>query len=318
MERKINYTKGQIKFYSILFFALFVVVMLSSTGPKETNAFDINVTGNATVTLTIASKTMIDITPQVLDYTSQDPGTAVENYTYNSLNLSQIQIENIGSTNLTNVWFNTSQPTVRPFGTGVVTNYDAANFLAIKNSTMSNYAFVDRLEFNHSTDIVYLTLPTNYQRQGRLRVGPDEYFWATASGETENPCNGTGSGNDYIYIGQTAHTIDSTGDIDLSDEVGRYNIDVSGDSNWGLVENGLTVGGVPYSVAVSADCSQVRFYRWNADAPGASTSGLDEIYSSTPLYPGDSFAVDLRLYVPYGVPEGAVTNGTLIVLAEAQ
>ena len=180
---------------------------------------------------------------------------------------------------------------------------------------MADYAFVDRLEFNHSTDIVYLTLPTNYQRQGRLRVGPDEYFWATASDESENPCNGTGSA-DYLHIGTTAHTIDATGDIDLSDN--SFAIEVSGDSDWGLVVNGFTVGGVPYNAAVSADCSQVRFYRWNADAPGASTSTLDERYSTTTLYPGDSFAVDLRLYVPYGVPVGAVTNGTLTVMATAQ
>lgn len=315
MERKISYTKGQIKFYSILFFALFMIAVLSITGPQETTAYDVNVTGNATVTLTIASKTMIDITPQVLNYSSQDPGTAVENYTYDGLDLHQIQIENIGSTNLTNVWFNTSQPSSRPFGTGVVTNYDAANFLAIKNSTMSDYAFVDRLEFNHSTDLVYLTLPTDYQRQGRLHVGPDNFFWATASDESENPCNGSGSA-DYLYIGTTAHTIDATGDIDLSDN--DFDILESGDSNWGLVENGLTVGGVPYNAVVSADCSEVRFYRWNADAPGASASELDELYSTTPLYPGDSFAVDLRLYVPYGVPQGAVTNGTLTVMATAQ
>ena len=311
MERKISYTKGQIKFYSILFFALFVVVMLSSTGPRETIAFDVNVTGNATVTLTIASKTMIDITPQVLNYNTQDPGTMVVNYTYNSLNLSQIQIENIGSTNLTHVWFNTSQPTVRPFGTGVVTNYDAANFLAIKNSSMSEneYAFVDRLEFNHSTDIVYLTLPTNYKRQGRLRVGPNEYFWATASDGSY--CNGTGAGK--LHIGTTAHTIDETGDIDLSD--GSKSIVGSGDSSWGVVDK-FTIGSADYCAAVSADCSKVRFYRWNADAPGTSGCSLDEVYSSNKLTPGDSFAVDLRLYVPYGVPVGAVTNGTLTVMAD--
>ncbi|RLG15205.1 MAG: hypothetical protein DRN71_01990 [Candidatus Nanohalarchaeota archaeon] len=268
-------------------------------------------TGNATVTLTIASKTMIDITPQVLNYNTQDPGTMVVNYTYNSLNLSQIQIENIGSTNLTHVWFNTSQPTVRPFGTGVVTNYDAANFLAIKNSSMSEneYAFVDRLEFNHSTDIVYLTLPTNYKRQGRLRVGPNEYFWATASDGSY--CNGTGVGK--LHLGTTAHTIDETGDIDLSD--GSKSIVGSGDSSWGVVDK-FTIGSADYCAAVSADCSKVRFYRWNADAPGTSGCSLDEVYSSNKLTPGDSFAVDLRLYVPYGVPVGAVTNGTLTVMAD--
>ncbi len=311
MERKISYTKGQIKFYSILFFALFTIIALSITGPEETTAYDVNVTGNATVTLTIASKTMIDITPQVLNYSSQDPGTAVVNYTYAGLNLSQIQIENIGSTNLTHVWFNTSQPTVRPFGTGVVTNYDAANFLAIKNSTMSDteYAFVDRLEFNHSTDIVYLTLPPSYKRQGRLRVGPNEYFWATSS--TESYCNGTGTGN--LYISDTAHTIDETGDIDLSDD--PKSITGSGDSSWGVVDT-FAIGDASYCAAVSADCSKVRFYRWNADAPGTSGCSLDEVYSSNKLTPGDSFAVDLRLYVPYGVPAGAVTNGTLTVMAD--
>ncbi len=311
MERKINYTKGQIKFYSILFFTVFLITMLSSTGERADAAT--NETGNATVSLTIGSKTMIDITPSVLDYGTQDPGSAIENYTYNSQNLSQIQIENIGSTNLTDVWFNTTRPGSRPFGTGVVTNYDAANFLAIKNSTMgvSEFAFVDRLEFNHTKDIVYLTLPTNYKRQGRLHVGPNEYFWATAS--NGNYCNGSGSGK--LHIGTTAHTQDSTGDIDLSDG-GEHSILSSGDSSWGLVQE-FTVGSASYCAAVSADCSQVRFYRWNADAPGAGTCTLDERYQTTDLYPGASFAVDVKLYVPYGVPVGAVTNGTLTVIATA-
>ncbi len=310
MERKINYTKGQIKFYSILFFTVFAITMLSGTGERADAAT--NETGNATVTLTIGSKTMIDITPSVLDYGTHDPGSAIENYTYNSQNLSRIQIENIGSTNLTDVWFNTTRPGSRPFGTGVVTNYDAANFLAIKNSTMgvSEFAFVDRLEFNHSKDIVYLTLPDNYKRQGRLRIGSDEYFWATAS--NGNYCNGTDTAT--LDIGTTAHTIDATGDIVLNDNA--KTIHSSGDSNWGRVED-FTVGSVHYCAAVSADCSEVRFYRWNADAPGAGNCGLDNHYQSTELYPGDSFAVDVKLYVPYGVPVGAVGNGTLTVIATA-
>ncbi len=310
MKRKINYTKGQIKFYSILFFTVFAITMLSSTGERADAAT--NETGNATVSLTIGSKTMIDITPSVLDYGTQDPGSAIENYTYNSQNLSQIQIENIGSTNLTSVWFNTTRPTLRPFGTGVVTNYDAANFLAIKNSTMgvSEFAFVDRLEFNHTKDIVYLTLPTNYKRQGRLHVGPNEYFWATNS--TGNYCNGTDT--EILYIGTTPHTESATGDIVLTDNA--QSITSSGDIGWGLV-NDFTVGSAHYCAAVSADCSQVRFYRWNADAPGAGTCTLDERYQTTDLYPGDSFAVDVRLYVPYGVPVGAVSNGTLTVIATA-
>ncbi len=308
--------KGEIKFLGMIFlvFSIVAITVLLSGAEKANAAYNVNKTGNATITLTIAAKTMIDITPQTLNYTTQDPGTAVVNYTYNSQNLSQIQIENIGSTNLTNVWFNVSQPTERPFGTGDPTKYDAGNFLAIKNSSMSDYLFIDRLEYNHSTDIVYLTLPANYQRQGRLRIGPNEFFWATASSQSENACNGSAGSGDILHIATTAHTQDSTGDIDLSD--GGQNILESGDSNWGLVQ-AFDIDGVDYCAAVSADCSKVRFYRWNADAPGADTCTLDERYSSSTLTPGDSFAVDLRLYVPYGTAQGEVTNGTLTVLATA-
>ncbi len=304
--------KGEMKILAIMFLLFSVIIVLISAGQKEGTAYNVNETGNATVTLTIGSKTMIDITPQVLNYGTQDPGTMIENYTYNSQNLSQIQIENIGSTNLTNVWFNTTRPTSRPFGTGVVTNYDAANFLAIKNSTMaeSEFAFVDRLEFNHTEDIVYLTLPNDYKRQGRLHIGPEEYFWATAS--DGNYCNGTGTAT--MDIGTTAHTKDATGDIILNDNA--KTIHSSGDIGWGRVSD-FTVGSAHYCAAVSADCSQVRFYRWNADAPDADNCGLDNRYSTTTLYPGDSFAVDVRLYVPYGVPVGAVGNGTLTVIATA-
>lgn len=305
--------KGVVKISTMIIFAAFVVFIVLNTGQKASAAYTVNETGNATITLTIASKTMVDITPQVLNYTTQDPGTEVVNYTYNGQNLNRIQIENIGSTNLTNVWFNVSQPSVRPFGTGVVTNYDAANFLAVKNSTQSSYSFIDTMEYNHTTDIVYLSLPSNYQRQGRLHIGPNEYFWATASDQAQNPCNGS-AGSSSLFIGTTAHTKDETGDIVLTDN--GQAITTSGNSAWGLVQS-FTVGSVSYCAAVSADCSKVRFYRWNADAPGADTCTLDERYSTTTLYPGDSFAVDLRMYVPYGIPVGQVTNGTLTVLATA-
>lgn len=303
--------KGEIKYYTIMIFVVITVAVLLGSGEKATAAYTVNETGNATITLTVASKTMIDITPQVLDYATQDPGTEVVNYTYDGRNLTQIQIENIGSTNLTNVWFNTTQPSARPFGTGDSSNYDAANFIAIKNSTMTStqYAFVDRLEYNHSTDIAYLKLPADVKTQGRLRAGPKEYFWATTSDGSY--CNGTDT--ETLNLATIAHNETDTGDIDLTDNSLTIN-NIAGTIEWGLV-NEFTVGDTSYCAAVSADCSKVRFYRWNADAPGEGSCTLDLRYSTTTLYPGDSFGVDIRMYVPYGVAQGAVTTGTLTVLA---
>ena len=113
-------------------------------------------------------------------------------------------------------------------------------------------------------------------------------------------------------IGTVAHDPDTTGDIDLSDNQAAI---IQVDASNGVAN--VTVGGDTYCAQVASDCGSVRLYRFNADAPGAAGGScqFDGRYSTTTLTPGDSYAAGIRMYDPYGATVGAMSTGTLTVLA---
>ncbi len=296
------------------------------------NAYTADATDSSQVTVTVNNKTIIDVTPAGMDWGNADPGTVLTQYTdtEDGVTLSQIQIENMGSTDITYVWANVSQPSSNPFGTGNLQNYDSGNWLLLKPTdyTGANMSFVDRVEFNSSTDYIYLQKPDNWVSFGKIRDANHEYFWvinATTSTDPEPYCNGSTGTDADIVIGVEPHNTTNTGTIDLIDgNVKWANIGATGDSDWGLI-NGIEIGGTTYCVAVYYDCSKIRIFRWNADAPGASSCtafggsqvGLT-LNNGNTIYPGDSLIADVELHVPYGVPDGNVPTGTLTILASTE
>jgi len=300
--------------------AIALAVALAFVGSEKTaEAYNVNATSTAAVTVTISSKTIVDVTPQTMDFGTANPGSTVTQYTDGGVTLSQIQVENLGSTNLTYIWLNVTQPSSNPFGTGLTSNYDPANWLVVKNTSQTDYAFIDRVEFNATTDIIYLNLDANSRTKGwfgRIRDANHEYFWQING--TASYCNTTGN---TLVVGQTAHNETQTGTIDLvNGNVYISSIAASGDANWGITNT--TIEGVQYCVATSADCTKLRLYRWNPDAPGAAscpalTQAEMTINNGQTVYPGGSVIVDVQLHVPYGVPQGTMPQGTLTVVAEA-
>ncbi len=304
-------TKGLKTMTGVLFALTVAAVLITGAGNDAQAAYVVNDTESATVSVTISSIAMIDLTPASMDFGSANPGTNITTYTAMAITLDQFQVENVGSTNLTNVWFNVTQPTSSPFGTGSNDSYNAANYIALNGSAEApgTFKLIDMIEYPHPTDIVYLTLPANTEAQGRFHLGPKEYFWALNSSDAD--CSGNAAG-DSIMVGTVAHDPDTTGDIDLSDN--QATIDQVDASNG--VAN-VTVGGDTYCAQVASDCGSVRLYRFNADAPGAAGGAcqFDGRYSATILTPGDSYAAGIQLFVPYGAAVGAMTTGTLTVLA---
>ncbi len=292
-------------------------------------AYTVNATGDAQINVQINNKTIVDITPQAMDWGANDPGTIVKQYTEptNGLTLTQIQIENMGSTDITYIWANVTQPTTNPFGTGNLNNYDPGNWIQLKPSDNPNVnmSFVDRVEFNSSVDYIYLNKAPNWVSFGKIRDAYNEYFWninATVTTDPQAYCNGSIGTDADLVIGRTPHNTTWTGTIDLvNGDVAWNNIVSTGDPNWGIVD-GIKVGNNTYCVAVYWDCSYMRVYRWNADAPGAAsctafgTDGLT-LNGGTPIYPGGSLIADVELHIPYGVPDGTLPTGTLTVVASA-
>ncbi len=300
----------------------------------------INVTDNATILITLNTKTMIDISPNNMSFGVADPGTRIANYTNNELagtSKTGFQLENIGSTNITNLWLNVTQPTVRPFATGDSGKYDAANFIAAEINmspdggaiTQNTMSFVDRLEYNETRELVYLNLPANTKSYGRLRSGHNEYFWALSTVGTD--CNGSANAVTFT-IGTSPHNQTQTGTIDLASASvdtavlgGMYESGYN--ANWTYSTNGAGVISIDtpnsnYCVAAYIDCSKVRIFRWNADAPGAGTCGLSgDAYTynstNTDLLPGDSMAMNIEMRVPFGTALGDVKTGYLTVIAQS-
>jgi len=284
-------------------------------------ALDVNDTESTNVTVTVATKVMIDINPASFTWTGVDPGS-VGGPSQEANNYPAIQIENIGSRNITHIWFNNTWSNGREFATGTNASIDSGNFVVLAREGETDFWFAARKEWNESRSLVYLRDPSgnlppssNYY-YGRFHNTSYEYFWMTAK---TGYCNTTGH---TFLIGNTPHTETQTGTTDFS---GTYITSVTltnaggDDKDWGYAA--ITSGPLNgYCIAVYYTCDQVLFYKWNKDAPGGeSCSNAQYFWSASgtpgyPLVPGNSTVAEIRVFVPYGIHEGKLKIGQLTVI----
>ena len=289
----------------------------------------------ADIDVQISEKTAIDISPENLDFGNLAPGeTATEATGDNGVTYSALEVENAGSSNISQLYFNTSAPDTNPFGTGVASNYDVGNWIQIapQETEMpgipdaSNHVFVSRVDFNESNDLSYVNVPDNFN-YGRFRVGNEEYFWAVDASGTSGTAGGCATGTGTFRVGNTAHARDTTGTVDLSStggDVTGYEVsDVNG--NYGGVAS-VDVGSRTYDVLVNCegDSTKTVRTRYNPEPLGVDVSGLsgvaDYILDSTnggeAMFPGEHFTTNVSLNVPRGVAAtGGSETGTLTVVA---
>ena len=302
---------------------LLLLLVTSAFAAAPTN---ITATKSISITVEVRERTLVDIQPNSLSWTGSDavdPGsTGVD---------KGVQIENIGSTNISYIWFNTTYPTTRPFGSGNPALYNPGNFVIIKrNTTGSPYYFVNLVEYNETRPI-YLTLAGTCTTNGRFRMGGEEFFWCLDP-DVNGDCNSSAAN---FYIGKTAHNQSQTGTVDFSGSCDAGLTATGGNdcrtgtltgtaSNWGWgdVIVGQNQANNNYSIAVNQQCTTIHFYHWNKDEPGA-TSGTNIFaeYFVSPtqgiLAPGGYTIGNVRVKVPYGTPVGTMSNGVLTVMAMA-
>ncbi|MBN2095766.1 MAG: hypothetical protein JW727_07000 [Candidatus Aenigmarchaeota archaeon] len=281
-----------------------------------------NVSDTINITVQVGSKTIVVIDPDTLSWTGAqavDPGREGVS--------KEIQIENMGSTNITHLWANTTYETAPPFGTGVAANYNAGNFVALSktNGTSDYYYFVNRVEYNETHPDIYLTLPASWEGYGRFRDGGKEYFWAVVP--NTNCTDGT------FYIGKEPHNETQSGTVDISACDATLNDSSGGqacrsgtltpnaEGTWGYalqVYVGSNAEYHNYSVSVNADCNTTMFSHWNKDAPGGTAAGSHIDYlSSTTLYPGAAAIMYAKVKVAYGTAAGNIAQGQLTIIAES-
>lgn len=297
------------------------------------SAANITATDYILLYVNVSEKTMVDIQPSQLSWLGVEPGTQTDASQAWGTPKEAIQIENIGSTNISRIWLNTSYPSSSPFGTADPSAYDTGNFAVVRrNSSGESFFFVNRVEYNES-ELIYLQLPAGYAH-GRFRSANKEYFWAIDASD------GNCSDSDF-RIGKQPHnqtqlgTVDLTGVCDTLTGTGAQECRAgtltpttqspyTGNNQWGYAN--LFVGPNSnyenYTVAVYWNCSsyvKAMFYHWNMDAPGAQELGADSFhmyFSTTTLTPGANIIANVKLRVPYGTVAGNI-SGTMTVQAQA-
>lgn len=314
------------------------VAMVSPAASQDSVAT--NGTDNSTVQVSVAEKTAVDISPSSLSYTGVDPGSVKVN-TSGGEKFDSVEIENIGSTNISHVWFNASMPVDNPFGTGTPSEYDAGNFIQIqptgdKSSKSPGYfSFVNRKEFATSNIPEYIFRPDGTWEVGRFRVADQEYFWAVQQQSTDGTQCATGT--DTFRVGKAAHNQTATGSNDFrgsSSEYTSYSLsDGNTDATDVVASSAVNISGANYRVDVvcspgngeEVSVTRSHFNPELAEDELASTVGngaefvLNETASTTSaLQPGEHFNVDTRVSLPQGVAQGSVSDGFLRVLVNTQ
>ncbi len=317
-ETKISRRSKMIKKpFIALCLIFFGILFMNSVSAQLGGNLTVDDSESATIQINISSKVMVDITPASFSWSPVDPGGVGDNTT--ELNgYYAIQIENIGSQNITHVWFNASYPTSNPFGSGSNAYVNAGNFVVLsKNTSSDEFWFINIVEYNTTAELVYVkdpqgNMPPNANKYvyGRYHNSSNEYFWMI---DNNTVCNVSGT---TMYIGNVSHSKTQTGTTNFNSTTDVESFTLTNYEGWGYADitdgplNGLCV-------AVKSDCTQVFFSKWNADAPFHLCSNVNYAYdyneTGTPTYlvPGDSFAMKIKVYVPFGIYEGQAQAGTI-------
>lgn len=209
------------------------------------------------ISVSVSDETAVDIDPDELTYQDLTPG---DTQLLTEDNIDGLQIENVGSTNITQVFASTQEPSTTPFATGDPSNYISSNFLQVwvneteegfedlEDSLNGNdgYEFLNRKDFAEVRDLAYIFLESEEdQEYGRFRAGEEEYFWAVET--VEEGVDDFATVDPELRVGETAHTSDQTGTNDFSDGAGDYEtynlvdvsdqVDDSEDGVFGLATN---------------------------------------------------------------------------------
>ncbi|WEL23052.1 hypothetical protein [Candidatus Nanohalovita haloferacivicina] len=211
---------------------------LEGDNTQNTSDGDVNTSESSNITVSVASKTAIDVKPESLDYNSLDVGTQTLTGDNGGNSFGSIELENIGSEYIDRVWTSATAPSDNPFGTGLPGEYDAGNFLQIKPANSSSkssvrgntstYHYVNRHEYANSWSSERGDIPSYIEAAptevdsgvddvyvGRFRAGSEWYFWVIPVA-SDDICDGS-SGPSIIRVGNTAHSPDSFGTVDFTD-----------------------------------------------------------------------------------------------------
>lgn len=317
--------------------SLFLIIGTSITAAQDETESDL--------TVEIEEETIIDIQPDDLNYGTEGnpiPPGDIGGPDEEQEDTGSLFIENLGSVDITNIWYETSSATDMvddPFlGTG--TN-DPSNFIALGRNEDDletdgeyNAQFVDRKEYvmdeTDTDSFIFIDVEDGWNL-GRFKITNQEFFYAI-----EEVADGTNPDGVGFRMAETPRVVDTegtggqTGTTDFTNDGNDYqDLSLSAD---GVVQVEIQStdpdGSEPIDPAVnycaSADFddgdeapASVRFIQWNPKVPGCEANGAEYGNEGTNLAPGDILTQDIRVFVPFGVPADDPLDGTLTILAES-
>lgn len=250
---------------------------------------------DAEVNVSVTGTTQLDVRPTELDYSGLEPGDQASS-TDEAQGYAAIEVENIGSNNISNIWAEASIPDANPFGTGTSDQYDAGNFIqlsteqvianesdyggpntfteSIQDGTATNYHYVNRIEYEDDPAPTYIdtwstTSEANLQQTdtsgfselgshvGRFREGDEWYFYTIYFDDNGGTGECSSSSDGEVWVGNDPHTPTSLGTTDFTDQDNVDIYDIE-DANGGGY--GVTNSTVSYSVTNSTDGSETVDY----------------------------------------------------------
>lgn len=324
--------------------AVLAAVMITSAVVLATTASFFTAVGAQTasndtnVTLSVAEETSVTVTPTLFNFSGMTLGET--NFT--DIQALRIQIENTGSTNLTNIRANPdtiSSEQDNPLGTGQPGEYAAGRFLWITNTSANDFGFYQagHLTWNLTEQAGGEPSGVTGRDTGSVSIGyyrnaTAEYLWEMVqdtTGGSSGFCNSTSA---YMEIKTNADT-GSNRDLDTS--VTQYTVQ-TGNNNWGLA--GSTAPGVGvepvaagplqgHYVALSSDCTKAYTFRYdipsgipspNGGAGTTSTPYLVGNSTQDHITPGETWTARVGAAVHSGVPDGDTNRTLLTITASAQ
>ncbi len=284
---------------TLMFGIFLIIIILTSVTflfPKS------RATTNTTeIALNISEVASISVIPTYLEWIQVTPGT---NGTPES-----ITIKNTGSTNFTYLYASVdsfAEETTNPLFTGNPADYTAGSFLVLKNSTDTEYRFVNRMEWNY-TDTLDNYVPTSGAvSRGFFKNITKEYLWDIVD-DSNNQCLNT---SEMTFTIKTVPDNGANRDMSSNTVTGTGGSNTTTWSSWTFSSGPLS----GYCVAVYHDCTKIMVYQWDHNSSLPTCSDLRYIQSST-FSPGNTHVISANVYVPKGIPAGNATQSTLTITA---
>ena len=286
----------------IISLTLAIIIFALINGPAT---FAADTTDTVTVTINISSVGTIVVNPTSVSWTEVNPGADTSK--------TNVVIKNKGSANVSNVYITSSAITdeaTNPLPTANTSKYSAPGLVLVRNSTETDYYHVGRLEWNLSAELSEEVLDlaagtTNFSHGWYRNASGNEYIWKVENG-TDGKCNDTGT-------------------IFIISEIPENDTDMSRDhtadpSDCGAVTVGTTWGTFAcvdgpltgHCVATSVNCDRIYIYKNDYSTTFPACTNRDYLRAAN-LIPGSEFSISIFASIPYGMPAGNTTTGTLTI-----